>query len=128
MSDQPEYESPFMKRQRKTANLSASHRRSKKQEKELVGRIGGQRTPASGARDVKGDVRIKGVARIEAKTTKHASFSVSLDMIGKIEDAVTSTDEMPVIIIEFHDGQGRKIKEVAVMPMYSLETLLANQS
>lgn len=127
MSDDTEYESPFMRRQRKTANLSNSHRRSRKQEKELVGRIGGHRTPASGSREVKGDVRIKGMARVEAKTTKNKSFSVTLDMIGKIEDATTSTTEMPVIVIEFHDGFGRKIKEVAVLPMYSLETLLSNQ-
>lgn len=127
MSDETDH-IPFMRRQARTANLSASHRRSKKQEKGLAQKLGGRLTPASGAKDVKGDVRIKGMVRVEAKTTLHKSFSVSLDMIGKIEDAATGSAEMPVIVIEFHDGHGRVLKEVAVLPMYSLQTLIDNQS
>lgn len=118
---------PFITRQARTANLSNSHRRAKKQERELAGRLGGKLTPASGARDIKGDVRIKNVVRIEAKTTKNASFSVTREMIDKIETAAVAAAEMPVIIIEFNDGYGRKLKEVAVLPMYSLQTLIDNQ-
>lgn len=100
-----------------------SHRRSRRQEKELASRIGGKRTVASGAKDEKGDVRLRRVVRIEAKTTKHASFSVTLDMIRKIEDAALPSDEMPIIAVEFNDGTGRKLKEVAVVPMYVLDLL-----
>lgn len=128
MSDDDLSHIPFMRRAKAKANLSNSHRRAKKQEKELVGRIGGHRTPASGAGAVKGDVRIKGTARIEAKTTKNKSFSVTLEMIDKIESATISTTEVPVMVIEFNDGFGKKLKEVAVLPMYALETLLANQA
>lgn len=116
-----------MKRAEKTKNLSNSHRRSKAQEKKLAIRVGGSLTPASGARDIKGDVRIKNVVRIEAKTTKNASFSVTRDMIDKIETAAVNSGEMPVLVIEFNDGFGKKLKEVAVLPMYALESLLSSQ-
>lgn len=118
----------FLEREARKANLSNSHRRAPKQERELVQRLGGRRTSASGAKDEKGDVRIKGVVRIEAKTTKNKSFSVSLDMLDKIESAAVASGEMAVMVIEFNDGFGRKLGEVAVMPTYALETILANQS
>ena len=117
----------FMRRMEQTKNLSGSHRRSPKQESELAALVRGRRTAASGARDEKGDVRIKGVARIEAKTTKNKSFSVTLDMVNKIESIATQAGEMPAMVIEFNDGFGRKLGECAVIPMYALETLLANQ-
>lgn len=97
--------------------------RSKKQEKELATRVGGRLTPASGAFYVKGDVRKKRIVRIEAKTTKNRSFSVTLEMIEKIEAAALPCDELPIIIIEFNDGHGRKIKEVAVCPSYVLQDI-----
>ena len=40
---------PFLDRAERTKNLSNSHRRSKKQEKEIAKKIGGVLTPASGA-------------------------------------------------------------------------------
>jgi translation elongation factor EF-Tu-like GTPase len=100
-----------------------SYRRSRKQEKEIAGRLGGRRTVASGSKDEKGDVRLKRVVRVEAKTTKNKSFSVTLDMIRQIEDAALAADEMPVIAIEFNDGRGKKVKEVAVVPMYVLDLI-----
>lgn len=69
----------------------------------------------------KGDVRIKGVMRIEAKTTKHKSFAVTMEMIEKIEHAALPATEIPAIVIEFNDGHGRRLKEVAVLPTYALE-------
>lgn len=117
----------FIARQEKTANLTKSHRRSPKQEKELATLLNGRRTAASGSRDEKGDVRIKNVVRIEAKTTKNKSFPLTLEMINKIESIATQSGEMPVMVIEFNDGSGRKLKEGVFMPMYALETLLANQ-
>ena len=114
---------PFLDRLDRTANLTHSHRRSKKQERDLSKRVGGKLTPASGSREVKGDVRVKGQVRIEAKTTKHASFSVTLDMVRKLEDAATLSDEMPVIVIEFINELGKPIAELAVMPTYVLDGL-----
>ncbi len=111
----------FMNRDKDRGN--PSYRRSRKQEKELAGSIGGRKTAASGSKDEKGDVRLKRVVRIEAKTTKHKSFSVTLDMIRQIEDAALAADEMPVIAIEFNNGAGKKVKEVAVVPMYVLDLI-----
>lgn len=102
---------------------SPSHRRSRKQERELAKGYGGRITVASGSKTEKGDVRIRGLVRVEAKTTKHASFSVTLDMIRKIEEAALPAGEMPVLAIEFNDGRGNKVAEVAVVPMYVIAHL-----
>lgn len=91
-------------------------------ERELALRVGGRLTPASGARDVKGDVRKKGVMRIEAKTTAHKSFSVTLDMVRKIEEAALSGGETPALVVEFTDN-GKPICQVAVVPIYVLDLL-----
>lgn len=115
----------FMDRDKTKGN--PSYRRSRKQEKELATKLGGRRTSASGSGDEKGDVRLKGIVRVEAKTTKHRSFSVTLDMIEQIEMAAVSAGEMPVIAIEFNDNRGKKIKEVAVVPMYVLDMLKGAQ-
>lgn len=86
-------------------------------------RVGGKVTPGSGNGSIKGDVRVRGVVRIEAKTTKHKSFSVTLDMIAKIEEAALPSNEVPVLVVEFLDEHGRPIKEVAVVPTYILDEL-----
>ena len=113
----------FLNRANGVPGNTTSHKRSKKQEKELAARVGGLLTPASGAKSIKGDVRKKGVMRIEAKTTKNRSFSVTLDMIRKIEDAGLPSDEVPALVIEFIDEHGRPIKEVAVVPTYALHMI-----
>jgi hypothetical protein len=106
---------------------NSSHRRSRKQESSLANRLNGRVTPGSGNKLTKGDVRITGVLRIEAKTTKHKSFSVTLDMLHKIEEAALSTGEVPAMVIEFNDGEGRVLGEVAVVPTYVLNSILASK-
>lgn len=105
------------------ARLNPSQIRAKKQEKELAKRLRGALTPASGAKDEKGDVRVRRVARVECKTTKHKSFSVTLDMIQKIEEAALSTGEMPILLVEFINTQGKPLGEVAIVPSYLLDEL-----
>lgn len=114
----------FLRRTKRTSNITKSHKRAKRQEREIANRLGGKLTPASGAKDVKGDVRIKGVARIECKTTKHRSFSVTLDMVDKLEEEAALTGELPVFVIEFNDGEGRRLKELVVCPSYVLDSLI----
>lgn len=118
---------PFLDRAERTKNLTNSHKRAKKQEKEIAKKLGGRLVAASGAKDVKGDVRIKNVARLEIKTTKNKSYSVTLETIEKIEAAAVQSGEMGILIVEFNDNFGRKIKDMAIMSTYALETLLANQ-
>lgn len=86
-------------------------------------RVGGRTTVASGSKTEKGDVRKKRVVRIEAKTTKNKSFSVTTEMIDKIEMAALSCDEMPVIVIELNNSDPRQCREVCVVPSYVLDLL-----
>lgn len=104
---------------------SNSHRRAPKQEKQLALRFAGRTTVASGSKDEKGDVRVKGALRIEAKTTKNKSFSVTLDMVRKIEEAALACDELPAMVIEFINDQGKPVAEVAVVPTYALGLLIS---
>lgn len=112
----------FLDRHTSTGN-TPSHARAKKQEKEIAKRTKGRQVPGSGSGNVKGDVRVPKLYRIECKTTKHKSFSVTLDMVDKIEDAAIASGEIPIIVVEFNDGYGKKIKELAVIPTYMLDRL-----
>ena len=102
-----------------------SHARAPKQEKELAKRVGGKTVRGSGSGKEKGDVRLHRVCRIEAKTTNKNSFSVTREMIEKIETAAMCHGELPVLIVEFNDT-GRKVAEVAVTPTWVLD-LITNQ-
>lgn len=100
---------------------TASHRRAPKMEKSLVKRMGGTLTPGSGNQYQKGDVmKAYGTLRIEAKCTKHKSFSVTRDMIRKIEEAAVCNNEIPTIVIEFINEQGKPEMEIAIVPTYAL--------
>lgn len=100
-----------------------SHERAPFQERALAKRMGGDVTRGSGNGLIKGDVRIKGIARIEAKTTKHKSFSITKEMLDKIEDAALSSNELPAIVVEFLGPDGKPDREVAVVPMWAIEIL-----
>lgn len=103
---------------------SPAHRRSPKQESMLAKRGKGKLTPGSGNKTHKGDViKYNGIFRIEAKCTNNKSFSVTRDMIKKIEDAALPAGELPAIIIEFIDGRGRPTQEIAVVPTYVLDSI-----
>lgn len=115
---------PFMRRQAARGQITNSHKRAPKQEKEWQKSLkGAQLTPASGAREIKGDVRVPRLLRLEAKTTKNKSFSVTLDMVRKIEEAALMSGELPAMIVEFNDGFGKKLGEVAIVPSYVLSQL-----
>lgn len=114
----------FINRSSHTRHSTVSHRRAPKQEKELAKRTGGTATPGSGSGTQKGDIKkAYGVYRIEAKTTKNKSFSITRDMLRKIDEAALPNNEIPVIVVEFIDEQGKPIDEVAVLPTYALGLL-----
>lgn len=101
-----------------------SHKRSPKQEKALAKRGQGRVTPASGASYQKGDVKkYNGILRIEAKTTKAKSFSVTREMVKKIEDAALPNGELPAIVVEFLGETGKPEMEVLVVPSYVLDDI-----
>lgn len=102
----------------------AAHARSPKQENEIAKHLGGKRVKGSGSGFDKGDVRVKGIALIEAKCTEKNSFSVTRDMVEKLENAAASQGELPVLTVEFlGDDRGRGRKELVVMPKWALEML-----
>ena len=106
-----------------TKGQSAGYNRAKKQEKELSVRMRGQLVPGSGSSTQKGDIKgcFDGLVRIEAKTTGAKSFSVTRDMVRKIEDAALPNNELPAIVVEFIDEDGNPEMEVAVVPTYALQ-------
>lgn len=104
---------------KKAQGQSKSHARSKVQEKEIAKRIGGKVTPGSGSKYQKGDVRLKGFVRVEAKTTKHASFSVTTKLIDKLEQETFGSGEIPIFEIELGGGTHTAI----VLPKDALELI-----
>lgn len=99
---------------------TASHARSRQQEKETAIRTGGQQTPRSGAGRIKADVRVNGVARIEDKTTKNKSFSVTVEHIEKLENAIAGTTEIPFMKVELLGGS----VEFVVIPGHYFEDVI----
>lgn len=110
----------------KTKLTDASKRRAPKQERELASLLGGRTIKGSGSGAEKGDVRIKGFARVEAKCTRQKSFSVSLQIIDKLEDAASScaSGEIPVLHVEFLDAAGKRVKGLYVLLEQDAEELL----
>lgn len=101
----------------------ASVKRSKVQEAETAKRLGGTVTRGSGAGAFeKADVRVKGLVRVEAKTTKRSSYSVTSELIEKIEAQSLQAGELPAALIEVgNEGQRRSCY---VMPVWAVELLL----
>lgn len=97
-----------------------SHARARVQEAATAKRIGGRQTRASGAKNEKGDVRLKGFVRIENKTTKAASYGVSMETVQKLEDAVVGAGEVPILQVELQLGA----KKFVVMPDWALELVM----
>lgn len=97
-----------------------NRRRSQKHERKVAKLAGGRVTKGSGSGFYeKGDVRVTGVARIECKVTKHASFSVTEAIIDKIENEAVAAGEAPALSVEL--GSGRR---VYVIPEWALNHLI----
>lgn len=117
------------KRADKTRLTDPSKRHAPRHEKSLARALGATLTRGSGNQAEKGDARIKGVLRVEAKCTRNKSFSVTRDMFGKIEDAAaTCADgEIPAMHIEFLTADGQREKGLYVLREEDVETLIAER-
>lgn len=113
----------------KTNLTDPSKRRAPKQERAIAARIDGRVTSGSGSKTEKGDVRIKGVMRVEAKCTRCASYSLKLETFEKVEDAASlcRPAEIPAMHIEFLDPEGKPLKGLYVIRQDDLEELIRNQ-
>lgn len=106
---------------------AAAHNRAPAMEREVADRIGGRLTKASGAQGEKGDARIKGLVRVEAKATSNKSFSVTREMIEKIEAAALGSGEVPYIEVELLGPNGKPTHRVAVMPTWAIDMMVGAQ-
>lgn len=122
MSLQPRKKGPHASPNMK---LGVSHRHAPKMEREMAARLGGRTVRGSGSGKEKGDVRVKGLLRVEAKCTKRDSFSITGPMLDKIEAAAVGAGEIPAVVVEFVDEAGKPVRSVAVMPMWAFEELTA---
>jgi hypothetical protein len=115
---------PQLARWQGKAKLGSAYKRAPKQEKETVKRLGGRAIPASGARFRKADAEIPNVARIECKATIHNSFSVTKAMMRTVEEAGMLEGQIPVIQVEFVDGNSNVEYACYVVKRKDMEHIL----
>lgn len=96
-----ELELPETEDEGRKKSLRAQKKRSREQELEIAEELGGQMQRASGALSgSKGDIRKKGVVRVEAKYTEAGSYSLRLEELHKISSECHGT-EKPVFVVDF---------------------------
>ena len=101
-----------------------SHRHAPKMEKAIAKRLGGKVVKGSGCGTEKGDARCKNIMRIEAKCTSRKSFSLTREIVDKIENAAMAGGELPAIVVQFLDPVGQPTHELAIMPTWALELVV----
>lgn len=103
---------------------TVAHDRAPRQEKAWAKKGSGRLTPGSGNKAVKGDVRkYRKVVRLECKTTRAGSFSVSRKMFEKLQESALPHDEIPAIVVEFLSESGKPLHELAIVPTYVLDAI-----
>lgn len=124
----PRDTNPLLARLDHKAKQSKAYHASPKLERKLAKTVGGHRTSGSGNKREKGDVRKRGVMRIEHKATQHDSFRVTKTMLQKIELAATGCDEVPMLTIEFLDKRGDSEGAIACLRLEDALRLLNNET
>jgi hypothetical protein len=108
----------------KRKRTSEGYKHAPRQEKILAKRVGGSVTPGSGNQEVKGDVRVRAVMRLECKCTEAGSFTVTRKMLDSIASAAETAGEMPVIQIEFLATRHHPGGRLVVCPDYVVDAIL----
>jgi hypothetical protein len=93
--------------------------RWQKQEKEIAEKMKGKRTKGSGAGYTKGDV-INHVFRVECKTTKFKSFSITERLLDKLDEDNFGSDKIPIMAIELENGK----RKCYVLTDHALDLIL----
>lgn len=107
----------------KSRRSDAAKTASPKNEKARAESLSANRVRGSGVGREKGDVRKKGVLRLELKTTSKKSFSVTQEMLDKIEEAALTSNEVPFLEIEFINESGKVLRRCCVVPSYVVELI-----
>lgn len=93
-----------------------NRRMAGKMEKKVASSIGGRVQPASGALPfAKGDVRKKGVVRVECKATRHKQYPLKLEELRKITSECCFP-ETPAFAVTFADDNYREIETWVAVP------------
>lgn len=120
----PRPQNPLMDILDRKSKQSTAYHKSAKLEKKLAEKVGGYRTAGSGNKKEKGDVRKMSVTRIEHKATQKKSFSVTREMLEKIELAGRGCDEIPILVVEFLDDRGVSVGQLACLPFHDLTDMI----
>mgnify|MGYP006275095065 CR=1 FL=1 len=117
--------SPLQRRLERKAKQSKGYHASKPLEKKMAKRVKGYRTSGSGNKFENGDVRKRGIARIEHKATQAKSFRVTVKDLEKLELAARGCDEVPIFVVDFLDARGKSTgREMAVVPLQDILDLI----
>ena len=101
---------------------SPAHAHAPYQERALAKKLGGRVTPGSGNGAEKGDVRNFRFVRAECKCTAHDSFSVTRDILFKLDKLGMTTEEIPFMEIKLGiDSQGKHKAAFVVMPAWFID-------
>ena len=84
----------------------------------IVKRGGYAHTPGSGSSSVKGDLR-RGDFMVEVKATRHDSFRVTADIMGKLRNDGLTNGRPGALIVEIGTGE-----HFVVMPLKTFEKLV----
>lgn len=83
-----------------------------------IAKAGYFKTPGSGASSVKGDLR-RGDFMVEVKATRHDSFRVDANVMGKLKNDGLTNGKRGVLIVTLGNGH-----EFAVLPLRTFEELV----
>lgn len=83
-----------------------------------IAKRGYKHTPGSGSSNIKGDLR-RADWMVEVKATKHESFSVTADIMGKLRNDGLTNGRPGVLIVQLGGGQ-----QFAVMHLDDFEKLV----
>jgi hypothetical protein len=105
--------------------LRKARKVSQQQERDIAEELRGRTQPGSGnQRGAKGDVRVHGKLRVEAKFTTAGSYSLHLDDLYKIAGEC-GVGEKPVLVIDYRESGTSKLKDrFAVVHFQDLKDLL----
>jgi len=120
-----ELEEPEVEITSKRKGFKQNKRLSRKQEIDLAEDLGGKVQLNSGAVvGSKGDVRVKGEYRVEAKFTAANSYKLDLDELYKIASECEGR-EKPLFVVDFLDKHTKKPKDrFAILPYDQLKELI----
>ncbi|MET0465359.1 MAG: hypothetical protein ABW007_19515 [Chitinophagaceae bacterium] len=99
-----------------------------KQERRLAKKLGASLTKASGAQSEKGDIRQRGIYRIECKSTENKSYSLTRETYHKIASAAASANEIPCMTVDFLNENGGVQESLAIISVENLKSILKELS